>query len=157
VGIGEVDRGQYDTVRPCVAGGGAMMVRAEVFKELGGFETAYGYLGPDDLDFSLRLSKAGYLALFAPRAVAYHEVTHTFGGDYGEGYARLKSHNWFLFMRRHASPSQKFSFYCVGAPFLAARLIVREARRGNLGAVRGLLLGGVDYFRSLLGRRSDSS
>ncbi len=51
-------------------------------------------------------------------------------------------------MRRHASPAQKLSFLLVGAPFLAARLIVREGRRGNLRAVRGILRGIFDSWRS---------
>jgi GT2 family glycosyltransferase len=154
VGFGEIDRGQYDTLRPCVAGGGAMMVRADLFFRLGGFDTVYGYLGPEDIDFSLRLAHAGYRVLFAPRALAYHGVAHTLRGDYGEGYARLKAQNWFRFMRRHATPPQRLGFYLVGIPLLGARLVVREARRGNLGAVRGLLMGGLDYLRSRGGASS---
>jgi len=148
VGYGETDRGQHDTVRECVACGGAMMVRADVFRELGGFDPTFDPFGPEDLDFSLRLKEAGYRALYVPRAIAYHSVSHTFGAGYSEEYARHKSRHWFTFMRRHASPIEQLGFYLVGAPYLTIRAILRESRRGNLGALRGLARGILSLSRS---------
>lgn len=148
VGYGEVDRGQYDTVRPCVACGGAMMVRRELFERLGGFDATFDPFGPEDLDFSLRLRRAGHVALFQPAAVAVHAVSHSFGHGYTEQYARHKARHWRTFLARHASWWQKLGFYAIGLPAIVARVIVREARRGNLGAVRGLLRGAFDRRRS---------
>jgi GT2 family glycosyltransferase len=141
VGYGEIDQGQFDQVKPCNSCGGAMMVRTDVFRELGGFDMAFNPFGPEDLDFSLRLQKAGYQALYVPQAIAYHVVSHTFGSGYSEEYARHKSRHWLTFMRRHASPLEKAAFYLIGAPYLAARVFLREAKRGNLSAIRGLLQG----------------
>jgi GT2 family glycosyltransferase len=45
-----------------------MMVRADIFQQLNGFDPLFGPFGPEDLDFSLRLQKAGYLALYIPQA-----------------------------------------------------------------------------------------
>jgi GT2 family glycosyltransferase len=143
VGFGELDRGQYDEPKECVACGGAMMVCSSIFQELGGFDPLFGPFGPEDLDFSLRLKKAGYRAMYIPQAVGYHQVSHTFGEGYTEDYARHKSRHWLLFMRRHATARQKAAFYLFGAPFLSIKVLVREARRGNLKAVRGLLRGVV--------------
>jgi GT2 family glycosyltransferase len=147
IGYGEIDRGQYDTPKKCVACGGAMMVRTDVFQQLRGFDTGFGVLGPDDLDFSLRLRKAGYHALYVPQAVAYHEVSHTYGRDYNEKYARLKARNWFLFMRRHASLIEQIGFVFVGAPYRILRMIIREGRKGNLAALRGVLRGLIDFCK----------
>ncbi len=142
VGFGEVDRGQYDTVRRCTACGGAMMVRAELFMRLNGFDTRFDPFGPEDLDFSLRLQRAGYSALYIPQAVAYHAVSHTYGRNYDEEYARTKLRHWLLFMRRHASLPQKLGFF-LGAPFLGAQVMLREGKKGNfralVGFARGLL------------------
>jgi GT2 family glycosyltransferase len=143
VGYGQLDYGQFDQIRPCNSCGGAMMVRAEVFQELGGFDMAFNPFGPEDLDFSLRLQKAGYEALFVPQAVAYHVVSHSFGSGYSEEYARHKSRHWLIFMRRHASPWQKLAFYILGAPYLAVNVAIREGRKGNWRAIRGLLRGVV--------------
>ncbi len=146
VGFGEPDRGQYEVPHPCISCGGAMMVRSDVFKQLNGFDPLFGPFGPEDLDFSLRLQKAGYKAMYIPKAVGYHQVSHTYGEGYSEDYARHKSRHWLLFMRRHASVWQKIGFYLFGAPVLAVQVFIREARRGNLRAFRGLIQG-------LLGQR----
>lgn len=141
VGFGEPDKGQYDAPHPCISCGGAMMVRSDVFQQLNGFDPLFGPFGPEDLDFSLRLQKAGYKAMYTPKAVGYHQVSHTFGEGYSEEYARHKSRHWLLFMRRHASLGQKVAFYFIGAPILAIQVFLREAKRGNLGAIRGLIQG----------------
>jgi GT2 family glycosyltransferase len=148
VGYGEVDQGQYDTPKPCVSCGGAMMVRADIFRELGGFDSVFDPFGPEDLDFSLRLKEAGYYALYVPEAVAYHRPSHTYGKGYTEDYARHKSQHWLLFMRRHASLIQKSGFYLLGAPYLAVRTFIREAGRGNIKALRGIVRGMLDLKRN---------
>jgi len=141
VGFGELDQGQYDAVKACVSCGGAMMVRSDIFQRLNGFDPLFGPFGPEDLDFSLRLQKLGYKAMYIPKAVGYHEVSHTFGKGYSEEYARHKSRHWLLFMQRHANIWQKMAFYLFGAPVLAIQVFIREARRGNLRAIRGLVQG----------------
>jgi hypothetical protein len=141
VGFGELDRGQHDVPRPCISCGGAMMVRSDVFQQLNGFDPLFGPFGPEDLDFSLRLQKAGYKAMYIPNAIGYHQVSHTYGEGYSEEYARHKSRHWLLFMRRHANTWQKIAFYLFGAPILAVQVFIREARRGNWRAIRGLAEG----------------
>lgn len=148
VGYKEIDRGQHDRPAPCLPCGGAMMVRADVFRELGGFDATFDPFGPEDLDFSLRVGEAGWHALYVPTAVAYHEVTHTFGAGYTEDYARLKAQHWLRLMCRHASPWQQLGFFVVGAPWALGQMVLREVRRGNASAVRGVLRGAWDLGRS---------
>lgn len=141
VGFGELDQGQYDVSKACISCGGAMMVRSDIFQQLNGFDPLFGPFGPEDLDFSLRLQKSGYKAMYIPKAVGYHQVSHTFGEGYSEEYARHKSRHWLLFMRRHASLGHKIAFYLFGAPMLVVQVILREVRRGNWRAIRGLAQG----------------
>ncbi len=148
VGFGEIDRGQRDERKRCIACGGAMLTRTAVFEELGGFDSKFDPVGPEDLDYSLRLQKRGYTALYVPEAVGFHAVSHTFGdGQYTEVYARHKARNWFRFMLRHARPHQLLGFLCISAPFLILRVIIREGRAGNLGALRGVFGGLFDFWR----------
>ncbi len=147
VGYGEVDRGQYDSPTRCVSCGGAMMVKSSLFQDLGGFDEIFNPFGPEDLDFSLRLQEKGWEAWYVPQAMAYHDVTHTFGGgDYTEEYAAHRSRHWLRLMRRHAGIRDWIGFVLVGIPVIAFRVIGREVRRGNLRALRGLI-------RGMLGRR----
>lgn len=150
VGFGEPDRGQYDRVRSCIACGGAMMVRVDLFQQLNGFDGRFNPFGPEDMDFSLRLQKTGYTALYIPQAIGYHAVSHTYGTGYSEEYARHKARHWFIFMRRHASWQQQARFFLYGAPYLALRVLVREGRKGNIGAIRGLLRGALDLAVSTI-------
>jgi GT2 family glycosyltransferase len=142
VGFGELDRGQHDEPKPCVSCGGAMMTRVDVFLELGGFDTAFDPFGPEDLDFSLRLQARGYLALYIPRAMAYHEVSHTFGGgQYTAQYARVKAQHWLRFLGRHGSVLDKIGFALIGVPLIGVRMAIREGLKGNPGALLGSLAG----------------
>lgn len=154
VGYKEIDRGQHDEPAPCLPCGGAMMVRADVFRELGGFDPTFDPFGPEDLDFSLRVREAGWRALYVPTAVAFHEVTHTFGAGYTEDYARLKAQHWLRLLRRHASPWQQLGFVVVGAPWALLTATVREVRRGNVSAIRGVLRGAWQLGRSRFPTRS---
>jgi GT2 family glycosyltransferase len=154
VGFREIDRGQCDSVAPCVSCGGAMMVRAELFDRLGGFDSLFDPFGPEDIDFSLRLQGAGYLALYIPQALAYHEVSHSYeGGDYTATYARAKARHWLRFLRRHGTGFQKIGFMLVGGPLIAARMTFRELARGNPGAVAGTVRGLIEAFRDGRGSR----
>ena len=138
VGIGQVDRGQYDRVTDCVIGGPAMMVRTGLFRELGGFDLMFNPFGPEDIDFSLRLQRAGHRALFVPSAMAFHAESHSFAPQgYSESYARVKAHHWIRFLRRHGSLLQQLGFFTIGMPLIVFRLLIREGRRGNLAAVTG--------------------
>jgi hypothetical protein len=148
VGFREVDRGQRDQVRPCIACGGATMVRADVFKELGGFDETFNPFGPEDLDFSLRVLKRRYRALFVPSAMAYHAVSHTFEPHgYSEAYARVKARNWLVLMRRHAPVHQRMAFFLLGVPIRLVQLFLREGLSRGFAGLRG-------WFRGSLGRAS---
>jgi GT2 family glycosyltransferase len=148
VGFGELDEGQRDTPMPCISCGGAMAVRAELFSRIDGFDPVFDPVGPEDLDFSLRLQNEGYGALYAPQAMAFHAVNHSFGdGAYTEDYAQHKARNWLVFMMRHASLHQKLGFFLVGAPWLVLRAAAREVRSGNLGALRGWVRGLIELAR----------
>jgi GT2 family glycosyltransferase len=150
IGYKELDRGQHDRPQPCLPCGGAMMVPAAVFRELGGFDPIFDPFGPEDLDFSLRVRESGWRALYVPSAVAYHEVSHTFGAGYTEEYARLKAQHWLRMVRRHGSPWEQLGFAFLGAPWALASATLREVRRGNIAAIRGVLRGAWELGRSSL-------
>ena len=68
---GEPDQGQHDRPRDVLAVGTAgMLVRADVWRALGGLDPAFG-LG-DDLDLGWRVARAGQRVRIAPEAVVFH-------------------------------------------------------------------------------------
>jgi GT2 family glycosyltransferase len=68
----EVDQGQHDGDRDSLAVGSAgMLVRRDVWDEVGGFDTAMT-LFREDVDFCWRVHAAGYRVRVITSAVAYH-------------------------------------------------------------------------------------
>ncbi len=69
---GEVDHGQHDAVRDVfVAPGGCILVRADLFAELNGFDAGIVAMG-EDLDLSWRCQVAGSRVVVAPEARVRH-------------------------------------------------------------------------------------
>jgi len=145
VGAGERDRGQYDgsgTVESCA--GFAVLARREAIERCGGFDEGYNPYGWEEVEWSLRLRRAGYTIRYAPAAVCWHA-----GGTPGRGgrvpaYERGKAANYLRLMRRYATPAQWLGFLGV-APFRAARLATTRLRDGDWRIVvehaRGALAG----------------
>ena len=69
---GEVDHGQHDAVRDVfVAPGGCILIRADLFTELNGFDAGIVAMG-EDLDLSWRSQVAGSRVVVAPDARVRH-------------------------------------------------------------------------------------
>lgn len=57
--------------------GAFLMVRRDVWRELGGFDEGFAPLWFEDVDFCMRLSNAGYRIRYVPGAVAIHTGAHS--------------------------------------------------------------------------------
>ena len=154
IGIGEMDRGQYDQPGECIANGGCTLVRRDVFESMGGFDTRFNPYGPEDLDFSLRVRKSGFRCLYVPSSLVYHDPSRTSVGDrYNDvSYATRKARNWMNMLFKHASLPEKAGFFLVGIPYAVVRVFFRGGRAGNLDALRGLWRGTVNYLKSAFQR-----
>ncbi|MDQ4005684.1 MAG: glycosyltransferase family 2 protein, partial [Actinomycetota bacterium] len=87
IGLGgvasNVDHGSYfdlgQTIRNCSAVTGAcMLMRPETFFELGGFEERLR-VAFNDVDICLRAREKGYLIVYTPHALLYHDESSTRG------------------------------------------------------------------------------
>jgi GT2 family glycosyltransferase len=68
----EVDQGQHDGDRDCLAVGSAgMLIRRDVWDSVGGFDTGMA-LFREDVDFCWRVHQAGYRVRLITDAVVYH-------------------------------------------------------------------------------------
>lgn len=68
----ERDEGQYDTERAVAwATGAAMMVRTQLYLDLGGLDTAF-FAHMEEIDLCLRIRRAGYRVMAVPKAMVYH-------------------------------------------------------------------------------------
>lgn len=68
----EKDEGQYDENREIFwASGACMLINAELFTELGGFDKDY-FAHFEEIDLCWRIHKAGYKVMVVPSSVVYH-------------------------------------------------------------------------------------
>lgn len=68
----EVDEGQYDDVEEVFwASGAAMVVRTDLFKQMGGFDEDY-FAHQEEIDLCWRLKQFGYKVMAVPASKVYH-------------------------------------------------------------------------------------
>ncbi|MEJ2312138.1 MAG: glycosyltransferase family 2 protein [Gemmatimonadales bacterium] len=152
VGAGEVDVGQHDTPRRiAVCSGFTMLVRREVVERLGGFDEEFALAAWEDVDFCLRAGKSGFEIAYAPAAIVEHV-----GGVRGRGRMaereKAKAKNWFVLMRRHATPLQWISFLAF-LPVRSAGLAFRRLVEGDAWAVLAQVAGVREAIQRVTQRR----
>jgi GT2 family glycosyltransferase len=95
------------TIRNCSAVTAAcMMVRPEVFRELGGFEERLA-VAFNDVDFCLRAQEKGYQIVFTPYALLYHDEgsTRGLGGTQSEADEAFFRDRWEGYRDPYYNPS----------------------------------------------------
>ena len=145
IGSGEVDKGQYNHPKFATSCGGLVLVKKEVFSQIGWFDEIFNPYGWEDVDFSLRAGKRGFTILYVPEALIYHK-----GGKVGRGqlpeYERYKVRNLFILMKRHTNLLQWICFVCL-LPLKSIFLLIRELYHGNTKVVLAQFSGFSDLFR----------
>jgi GT2 family glycosyltransferase/glycosyltransferase involved in cell wall biosynthesis len=69
---GEVDDGSHDKARDVLFGtGSALFVRADTFRELGGFDERF-FMFYEDVDLGWRLNLRGWRVRYEPRSLSFH-------------------------------------------------------------------------------------
>lgn len=77
-GRGEVDHGQYDHQKEVpLASFACILIKKELLERFPLDESYFGYY--EDVDFCLRVAKAGYKIRFVPKAVCFHLGEASFG------------------------------------------------------------------------------
>jgi len=77
-GYGEEDEGQHDKQLDVeYVTGCAMAIPRDIFKEIGLFDDRFHPTYYEEVDFAVKVRKAGYRVVYAPRAVLYHLESKT--------------------------------------------------------------------------------
>ncbi|MFT0762868.1 glycosyltransferase [Actinomyces sp. F1_1611] len=138
----EIDQGQYDDrVDVLAAGSAGLLVRADAWHQLHGFDPHLGPYG-DGLEFGRRLRRAGYRVVVAPKARVAHRRASLERGEFRRR-REAQLYNWLL--------GTVALWAALLIPLLAlwsvaralARLIMRQPRLAGaeLGAYLDLLWG----------------
>lgn len=116
IGYDEVDQGQYDQEVDGLAATGCTMVRRDAFERVGGFDCRFDPYGLEDIDFSLRIKRAGYRVRIVPRSVIYHERTTLRGRKYSTFDKLNMTRNWLYMILRHGGVKDQATFLCRSLP-----------------------------------------
>jgi GT2 family glycosyltransferase len=141
-GSDQRDVGQYDRAEEVEFPHPPMLIRTEVFRQIGLFDPEFDPYGAEDLDFSIRASRAGWSLWYEPRAICWHRS----GSSFNDGYLRAyqNTRNIFLLARRHVSGAKlaavvlpEFVLISTGMKLLDATLRRQPKRaRGVIDAAR---------------------
>ncbi len=102
-GVDEVDRGQFDTQTESeFATGCSVLVKREILEKVGTFDKRF-FLYLEDVDWSVRVSKAGYKIAFCPTSVVYHKNAGSTGGSGSTIHDYYQTRNRLLFAFKHGS------------------------------------------------------
>ena len=79
IGFGEEDRGQYDKAHPTpYAHGAAMLIKREAIEKVGLMPECF-FLYYEEIDWSMRFTRAGYEIWYDPACTVYHKESQTTG------------------------------------------------------------------------------
>ena len=149
-GYGELDVGQYHSVREIGrATGAAMLVPREVIDRVGCFDDRL-FVQVEDVEWSLRMRAAGYRILFVPGAVIAHRVAMSTGGERASVTAYYEMRNVLEVSARHAplrGPARVWREY--GS--LAVHLMHARLAPQPLANARAVIAGWRDYRAGRLG------
>jgi GT2 family glycosyltransferase len=154
-GSGEKDVGQYEHAGYVSACGGfAFLVRAALFRELGGLANEFNPYGWEDVDLSCRALRKGFRCYYEPQAVIYHKGCRINRG-YIPHYEKYKVKHYFLFLSRHTSALQKLTCAIV-IPFRVGWSAVKLILRGEGQILLSHLSGAFEnFFRRPRARGAD--
>ena len=140
IGTHEVDRGQYNRSGPThFAHGCAMMVKREVIDQVGRLAERF-FLYYEELDWSLRIQKAGYLIYYQANALIYHKESVSVGKTSPLKIYYL-TRNRILFMRRHTNPVQRTLFFAFFLAFVLPKHSLLYSCRGQFAYLKALWKG----------------
>jgi GT2 family glycosyltransferase len=122
IGLRHLDDGKYNKVREVsFLTGCAMLIKADVVRKIGVLEEVYFHFY-EDIEWSLRVLKAGYKAMYVPAAVLWHKEHYVTNKNQDDGFIEfyLARAN-MIFARKHV-PLRLWPFKM---PFFAAWMIFR--------------------------------
>lgn len=140
IGFGEQDHGQYDKAHPTpYLHGAAMLVKRSAVDKAGDMPVCY-FLYYEELDWSVRLRRAGYELWYEPAGVVFHKESRSTGVD-----SPLKNYyttrNRLLFARRNLPAYTAALSVGYQTALAIPANILRQLRKRRLDNVRAILRG----------------
>lgn len=143
IGIGENDKGQYETMKDVdYITGTAMMVRREILEKSGLFYPGY-FIYYEDVEMNVRVRRAGYRCIYVPGSEIIHKESSSMGkSSPSQSYYLARNH--LLFTERNAPVSVK-----IRETIRMPKTLNAHWKKNERYAVMGI----CDYFLRRFGKR----
>lgn len=141
IGFGEIDNGQYDIdYQTDSTHGAAMLIPISVIKEVGMMAYIY-FLYYEELDWVVRIKKAGYQTWYVHNSLVYHKFSQTTGQN-----STLKTYylnrNRIMYIRRNLA-----GFRFITAMFY--QLLIVTVRNISIFLLKGKFSHILSYLRAI--------
>ncbi|MBI2613510.1 MAG: glycosyltransferase family 2 protein [Candidatus Levybacteria bacterium] len=138
-GVDRIDKGQFDeTVETELGTGCCMLIRREVFDEVGTFDDRY-FLYYEDADLCMRAKKNNFKIMYVPKSVIWHKNAGSAGGSGSKLQDYYITRNRLIFGMRYAPVRAKFA-------------LLRESLKLILGGRYWQKRGVADFYLGNLGK-----
>ncbi len=133
--------------------GATEFIRRAVFESVDGIDERF-FIYYEDTDFCLRVKKAGFKLITAPRAKVWHDCSSSLGME-SPAFYYYRTRNRLLFMRKNFSGAI-FALFLLYFMFdfsysTLLTLYLSKRRREFLASVNGVL----DFFKGNFGKKLD--
>jgi len=125
-GVDEVDHGQYNTTEstPFITGC-SFVVRADVVRKVGMLDDVY-FLYLEDLDWNVRMQKAGWKTMYVPSSIVWHVNAGSSGRPGNPLHEYYFTRNRLLLGMRYAPFRTKFALVREAMRFLFTATDIRK-------------------------------
>ena len=149
IGFDEEDNDQYDTAHPTpYAHGAAMLIKREAIDKVGLMPECF-FLYYEEIDWSMRFTRAGYEIWYDPACTVYHKESQTTGQN-----SPLRTYyitrNRLLLVKRNYKGINKYLSYIYLIGLVATRDIIKYSLQGRFGLVKAVYKGIKDFSNSQL-------
>lgn len=87
--------------------GACMLIRKNIFKEIGLFDEQFKYGGFEDIDFCLRCRIHGFKVVYSPRSIAFHD--ESISSSQIKNFYKIFKQNHNLFLNKWSSLFERYN------------------------------------------------
>lgn len=140
-GVDEPDRGQFENMTETdFATGCAMLISREAIERVGLLDNRF-FLYSEDVDYSLKVKKAGLKVVYCPQAVLWHKISSSTGGTGSTLQQYYQTRNRLLLTFKHGRNRRKLT---------AMRLAIQLLLKGSPSERKAVL----DLLKSNFGKQN---
>lgn len=121
--IGKEDIGQCNVSKEIsFMTGCCMLIKKEVFQSVGYLSEDY-FMYYEDVDLCVRINDAGYKIWYNPKAIVYHKVGISSGGEESPFFIKWCTRNRIVFMNKYKYKVNKYKFILSKIYFYGTRIV----------------------------------